>query len=61
MDQLPAQASAYTVTAQVRRTKTVGAETVRSQWGTTTFKAGTDANVRRWSPAAPTRPARRQA
>ena len=57
MDQLDAASPSYSVTAQVRRTGTLGSDTVRSTWGAETFNAGTSSDVKRWytrCPAAPT-------
>ena len=56
MDQLPTAANSYTVTVQVKRSKTVGGETVESPWGSSTFQAGTTDDVRRWLTRCPTAP-----
>ena len=58
MEQLSAVNSSYSVTAQVRRTGTLGVDTIHSNWGSHTFNAGTSSDVKRWytrCPAAPTR------
>ena len=58
MDQLSAQSTSYSVTAQVRRSKLFKAgQTLYSEWGERTFNAGTSSDVKRWftrCPAAPT-------
>ena len=58
MEQLSAASPSYSVTAEVRRTGTLGTDTIQSSWGSHTFNAGTSSDVKRWytrCPAAPTR------
>ena len=56
LGRLPKQSDEYSVTVQVQTSKTVGGETITSQWSGPTFKAGTDANVTRWLTRCPAKP-----